>query len=221
MILADHVTTETGTGCVHTAPAHGQDDFIVGQQYGLPVDNPVGSNSCFNDTMPLFSGVHVYKANEPIVALLAERGNLLAQSDFTHSYPHCWRHKKPLIFRATPQWFISMDKQGLRASALSAIKDTKWQPAWGENRITKMVEGRPDWCISRQRTWGTPIALFVHKQTGEVHPNSVALMHQAADLIEASGVQAWYDLEPNTLLAMKRINTIKSPIFLMFGLIQV
>lgn len=200
VILAGHVTTDAGTGAVHTAPAHGQDDFVVGKAYGLPVDNPVNSSSCYKEDVPFFAGLHVYKANEPVIEKLQQTGALLARFDIEHSYPHCWRHKTPLIFRATPQWFISMDKQGLRDQALAEITKTQWYPSWGENRISKMVQGRPDWCISRQRTWGTPIALFVHKDTGELHPNAIELMHQAADKIAQGGVQAWYDLDPAELL---------------------
>jgi isoleucyl-tRNA synthetase len=200
IILGDHVTTEAGTGCVHTAPAHGQDDFVVGQHYGLPVENPVNSSSCFIDAVKDFAGMHVYKANDPIIDALKARDVLLAHEDLEHSYPHCWRHKKPLIFRATPQWFISMDKKGLRGKALAAVKKTQWQPTWGENRISKMVEMRPDWCISRQRTWGTPITIFVHKDTGALHPETLALMETVAGLIEKSGVQAWYDLDAATVL---------------------
>ncbi|EWH09003.1 isoleucyl-tRNA ligase [Catenovulum agarivorans DS-2] len=201
IILGEHVTTESGTGCVHTAPGHGQDDFVVGAKYNLEVANPVGANGVYLPGTPLFEGQHVSKANTPIVDLLRENGALVHHHNYPHSYPHCWRHKTPIIFRATPQWFISMDKAGLREKSLAEIKQTKWIPAWGEGRISNMVEGRPDWCISRQRTWGVPIALFVHSETGELHPDSPALIEQVAQQVEEKGIQAWFDIEPTDLLS--------------------
>ena len=200
IILGDHVTTDAGTGNVHTAPAHGQDDYVVAGRYDIPVNSPVNSRSCFIDGTPLVAGLHVFKANEPIVVALADSGKLLHQEKIQHSYPHCWRHKTPLIFRATPQWFISMDKNNLRKMGLEAITTVKWIPKWGESRIGKMIESRPDWCISRQRTWGIPITLFVHHETGELHPNTPALMEQVANLIEKDSVDAWFDCDPITLL---------------------
>lgn len=199
-VLGDHVTTESGTGVVHTAPGHGQEDFTVGQLYGLEVANPVGSNGVFLADTELFAGQHVFKANDAVVALLQEKGALLHHHAYEHSYPHCWRHKTPIIFRATPQWFISLEQAGLREQALSEIKGVKWIPDWGQNRIEAMVSGRPDWCISRQRTWGVPIALFVHKETTQLHPNTTALIEQVAQLVEQQGIQAWWDLEPAQLL---------------------
>ncbi len=195
VILGDHVTTESGTGCVHTAPGHGQEDFVVGQKYGLEIANPVGSNGVYLPDTELFAGQHVLKANEAVVEVLREHGALLNASKITHSYPHCWRHKTPIIFRATPQWFISMDKAGLRAKALEEIKNVQWMPEWGQNRIEGMVEGRPEWCISRQRTWGVPIALFIHKETQELHPQTLELIEKVAQLVEQKGIQAWWDLE--------------------------
>ncbi|WP_137166385.1 isoleucine--tRNA ligase [Salinimonas lutimaris] len=200
LILGLHVTTDSGTGCVHTAPAHGVDDFNVGKQYGLEVYNPVGSNGVYLDNTPMFAGQFVFKANKGIIEKVQERGNLVLNVSYEHSYPHCWRHKTPIIFRATPQWFISMDKKGLRAESLEQIRETQWIPDWGQNRIEKMVEGRPDWCISRQRTWGVPIPLYVHKTTGEIHPQSSALMEQVAQQVEQKGIQAWWDLDDATLL---------------------
>ncbi len=199
-ILGEHVTTDSGTGIVHTAPGHGQEDFVVGQKYNLEVANPVGSNGVFLPDTEYFAGQHVFKANPAVVELLKEKGALLHFAEFEHSYPHCWRHKTPIIFRATPQWFVSMDQAGLRSKALEAIKGVKWMPDWGQSRIEGMVEGRPEWCISRQRTWGVPIALFVHKETAELHPNSLELIEKVAKLVEEKGIQAWWDLEPEAIL---------------------
>jgi isoleucyl-tRNA synthetase len=193
IILGDHVTTDSGTGLVHTAPGHGLDDYIVGLQYGLEVENPVGGNGVYLDTAAVFAGEHIYKANPKIIAALNESGHLLKHTKIEHSYPHCWRHKSPIIFRATPQWFISMEAKGLRERALADIPKVIWTPAWGQNRIEAMMTGRPDWCISRQRTWGVPIPFFTHKETGELHPNTLELMETAAQKIAEGGVEAWFD----------------------------
>jgi isoleucyl-tRNA synthetase len=206
VILGEHVTTESGTGCVHTAPAHGVDDFNVGKQYDIEVYNPVGSNGVYLPGTPLFEGLHVFKANPVIIEALAESGNLILEVKYEHSYPHCWRHKTPIIFRATPQWFISMDKKALRTDSIDEIHNTQWIPEWGESRIEKMVEGRPDWCISRQRTWGVPIPLFIHKVSGEIHPNSVELMEKVAVAVEKSGIQAWWDFADEELLGSDAVN---------------
>lgn len=200
VILGDHVTLDAGTGCVHTAPAHGTEDYIAGKHYNLPIDNPVDANGCFVSQTPLFGGQYVFKANAPIIETLKTSGHLLSAAKLTHSYPHCWRHKEPLIFRATPQWFISMEAKGLRTAALEAIKDVKWIPQWGEARITGMVAGRPDWCISRQRTWGTPLALLIHKETAALHPRTAEIIETVANLVEKNGVQAWFDVELSELL---------------------
>jgi isoleucyl-tRNA synthetase len=200
VILGDHVTTEAGTGAVHTAPAHGQEDFVVGLEYGLEVYNPVGANGVFLPETEYFAGLHVLKANTDILALLQARGVLLHSEEFTHSYPHCWRHKTPIIFRATPQWFVSMQQAGLLDKALAAVDEVQWTPDWGKARIASMLGNRPDWCISRQRTWGVPIALFIHGETGELHPHTAQLMEQVAQRIERSGVDAWFDLDAAELL---------------------
>ena len=200
VILGDHVTTEAGTGAVHTAPGHGQDDYIVGNKYGIEVYNPVGSNGVFLPDTELFAGMHVNKVNDEIIKVLEQNKALLKFRKLKHSYPHCWRHKTPIIFRATPQWFISMDQNGLRDHAMKAINDTQWMPEWGKARIEGMVEGRPDWCISRQRTWGTPIALFVHKETGELHPNTQELIETVAQAIEKEGVDAWFSMNAEEIL---------------------
>ena len=207
IILGDHVSAEEGTGAVHTAPGHGVEDFAVGQKYGLVEKysaselNPVGANGVYLPGTPIFEGQFIWKANDTIIDLLRERGVLLASSKITHSYPHCWRHKTPVAFRTTPQWFIGMEQAGLREAALKSVReDVDWFPAWGEERIAGMVAGRPDWCISRQRTWGVPIALFIDKVTRHPHPRSVELMEQVAQRVEKEGVDAWYTLDA-TLVA--------------------
>jgi len=200
VILADHVTADAGTGAVHTAPGHGQEDYVVGQRYGLPVDNPVGEDGRFLPDTPIFAGEFVYDANDHVIEILKTNGTLLHHEMITHSYPHCWRHKTPLIFRATPQWFISMDQNHLREKALDAVAKTNWIPDWGQTRIADMVMRRPDWCISRQRTWGVPIALFIHKETDELHPNTVFLLEEVAKLVEEKGVEVWDEIEPKDLL---------------------
>lgn len=200
VIVGDHVTTEAGTGLVHTAPDHGPDDFVVGKKNGIEILNYVMANGVFNDETPIFAGQHVYKVDQPVVDLLVEQGRLLQQSKLKHSYPHCWRTKTPLIFRATPQWFISMNQNGLQEKAMSEVKKVKWVPEWGEARIESMLDSRPDWCISRQRTWGVPLCLFIDKQSGQPHPDSSELMAKAAEKIEEKGIQAWYDLDASELV---------------------
>ncbi len=200
IILGDHVTTEAGTGAVHTAPGHGQDDYVVGLKYGLSVDNPVGADGVFLPNTELFAGEHVFNANAHVLEVLEAKGKLVHQHAILHSYPHCWRHKTPIIFRATPQWFISMDKNKLRERALSEVKRVDWIPEWGQARIESMMEGRPDWCISRQRTWGVPITFFVHKETGELHPCTGELIEQVAKRIEQKGIEAWFELDASELL---------------------
>lgn len=201
MILGEHVTLDAGTGAVHTAPAHGQEDYIVGLQYNLPVNNPVGSDGNFLPSVQYFAGESVHKVGAHVLEVLKEHNALLAQGKLNHSYPHCWRHKTPLIFRATPQWFISMDKEGLRAKALHAIQnDVQWVPDWGQARIEGMIANRPDWCISRQRTWGVPITLFIHKETGELHPRTNELFETVAKRIEQQGIDAWFALDKAEVL---------------------
>lgn len=200
VILGQHVTLEAGTGAVHTAPGHGQEDFVVGQHYHLPVTNPVGGNGCFLDNTELFAGQFVFNANAAVIEVLAQRGQLLHQTTLQHSYPHCWRHKIPIIFRATPQWFISMNQNGLRDTVLQTLPQVQWLPDWGFNRIESMMHNRPDWCISRQRTWNAPIAVFIHQQTGELHPNTPQLLEKVAQIVSEQGINAWFELEPATLL---------------------
>ncbi|MEN8175788.1 MAG: isoleucine--tRNA ligase, partial [Pseudomonadota bacterium] len=200
VILGEHVTLEAGTGAVHTAPGHGLDDYMVGQRYDLPVDNPVGDDGRFVADTPLFAGEHVMTANDKVIAVLKAHGALLKEARFAHSYPHCWRHKTPIIFRATPQWFIGMDQNGLREAALREIDQVDWMPDWGQARIAGMVESRPDWCISRQRTWGVPIPLFVHKTSGELHPDTPRLIEEVALRVEREGVEAWFSLDIENFL---------------------
>jgi isoleucyl-tRNA synthetase len=200
VILGDHVTTDAGTGAVHTAPAHGQDDFVVGKAYGLEVYNPVAANGTFLPDTEFFAGQHVFKANDNVIEALSERGRLLLHKPLEHSYPHCWRHKSPIIFRATPQWFVSMTQNGLLDTAMKEVDAVNWMPGWGRARIESMMQERPDWCVSRQRTWGAPIALLVHKDTAELHPNTPALIEEIAKRVEGAGIQAWFDLEVSELL---------------------
>ncbi len=200
VILGEHVTTDAGTGAVHTAPGHGQEDFMVGQKYGLEVYNPVGNNGVFVEGTELLAGMHVNKANEFIINLLEQNDVLIAHAEITHSYPHCWRHKTPIIFRATPQWFVSMKQNGLDAMANKAIQGVEWLPSWGKARIESMVAERPDWCISRQRTWGVPIALCVHKHTQQLHSDTEQLIEKVAKLVEAQGIDGWFNLDLNDLL---------------------
>lgn len=206
-ILGEHVTTDAGTGAVHTAPGHGLEDYVVGERYGLAVENPVGEDGKFLPGTELFAGEHVFKANDHVIEVLKARGALLHVTALSHSYPHCWRHKTPIIFRATSQWFISMER--LREPALRAIAGTKWVPDWGEARIQGMVENRPDWCISRQRAWGVPIPLFVHRQTGEAHPNIDRLIEEVAQRVEQRGIEAWFDLKPEEVLGQDAENYAK------------
>ena len=200
IVVGHHVTTDAGTGAVHTAPGHGQDDYVIGMKYGLPIDNPVDSHGVFLPNTELFAGQHVFKANPNVVEALKEKGKLVHHHDILHSYPHCWRHKTPIIFRATSQWFISMDKEKLRDQAMSEVKRVDWVPDWGQARIESMIEGRPDWCISRQRTWGVPITLFVHKETRELHPRTAELVETVAKRIEEKGIEAWFELEAAELI---------------------
>ena len=200
VVIGDHVTLEAGTGAVHTAPGHGQDDFEIGKKYGLEVYNPVGDNGCFLDSTEYFAGEHVFKANDHVIEVLKENNALMHVEKFEHSYPHCWRHKTPIIFRATPQWFISMEQAGLRDLAMAEIKKVEWVPNWGQARIESMIENRPDWCISRQRYWGVPIPLFVHKETQEIHPRTAELIEEVAKHIEKTGIQAWFSLTAEDLL---------------------
>jgi isoleucyl-tRNA synthetase len=192
MLPGDHVTTEAGTGLVHTAPAHGVEDFYLGKKFGLEVTQFVKGDGLYDESLPLFGGLHVYKAGAPIIEKLNELGALLWQGEIVHSYPHSWRSKAPLIFRTTPQWFLSMETTGLRDKALKAIKEVKWIPERGQRRIESMIEDRPDWCISRQRTWGVPLAIFMHKETREPLRDE-AVQNRIADIFEQEGADSWFE----------------------------
>ena len=224
IICGEHVTLEAGTGLVHTAPAHGVDDYIVARKYGLSGTNPVGDDGKFHPDTPLVGGMSVWQANDIVVQALEENGALLKTEKLRHSYPHCWRHKTPIIFRATRQWFISMDKtpaainaaataspmqhtpsgsdtdSTLRIHADAAVSHTRFFPDWGRARLEAMIRNRPDWCISRQRNWGVPMALFVHKETHLPHPQTEALLEQIALRVEKQGIEAWFALDASELL---------------------
>jgi len=228
IICGEHVTLEAGTGLVHTAPAHGLDDYFVGQKYNLPTDNPVGDDGKFIAGTPLVGGMFVWKANDVVIDALQASGHLLHLEKVQHSYPHCWRHKTPIIFRSTPQWFIGMDKvaypvaadveklvqekrshvgvqashdgRSLRELANKAVEQTKFFPSWGRARLEAMIKNRPDWCVSRQRNWGVPMPFFVHKETGQLHPRTSELLEQVAQRVERDGIEAWFSLDSVDLL---------------------
>jgi isoleucyl-tRNA synthetase len=188
LILGSHVTLEAGTGCVHTAPGHGADDYKVGLKYGLEILSPVGPNGTYTEEVPEYKGINIFKANPMIIDRLKASGHLLSFKEFEHSYPHCWRSKTPLIFRATPQWFNGLDQEStqIRTKTLKALNDIQFFPAWGEARLRAMMENRPDWCLSRQRVWGVPIPIFYCKKTGQPLAD-YDVMLKVADVIEKEG----------------------------------
>ncbi|MNJ23319.1 Isoleucine--tRNA ligase [compost metagenome] len=206
--LADYVELGAGTGVVHSAPAYGEDDFVTCKRYGMVNDDiltPVQSNGVYVQSLEFFGGQFIWKANPAIVDKLSEVDALMHSETISHSYMHCWRHKTPLIYRATAQWFVGMDKQPdngdtLRNRAVKAIEETKFVPAWGQARLHSMIANRPDWCISRQRNWGVPIPFFLNKQTGELHPRTVELMEEVAKRVEKEGIEAWFKMDAAELL---------------------
>ncbi|MFT7211976.1 MAG: isoleucyl-tRNA synthetase, partial [Granulosicoccus sp.] len=200
LILGDYVTTEAGTGAVHTAPDHGVDDFYAAQKHDLGLLDSVNDHGVFREHVELFAGEHVMKVDAHMLEELEQRGRLVKSEKYKHSYPFCWRTKTPIIYRATPQWFIGMDTHELRKDTLAEIEKVQWIPDWGQSRIHGMIAGRPDWCISRQRYWGVPLPLFLNKQSGELHPDTANLIEKAATKIEAQGIQAWFDLDSAELL---------------------
>jgi isoleucyl-tRNA synthetase len=227
IICGEHVTLEAGTGLVHTAPAHGLDDYFVGQKYHLPTDNPVGDDGKFIASTPLVGGMFVWKANDVVIDALQASGHLLHLEKVQHSYPHCWRHKTPIIFRSTPQWFIGMDnvaypvaaeveklvREGrsqaqhdgprLRDLANRAVEHTTFFPSWGRARLEAMIKNRPDWCVSRQRNWGVPMPFFVHRDTMQLHPRTSELLEQVAQRVERDGIEAWFSLNSVDLLGVE------------------
>jgi len=207
--FADYVTLDTGTGVVHSAPAYGVEDFISCKAHGMKdaeIISPVMGNGVYASSLPLFGGQFLWKANPQIVEVLDQAGSLLHQHKYTHSYMHCWRHKTPIIYRATSQWFAGMDivpndsDKTLRETALAGIEATQFYPAWGKQRLHSMIVNRPDWTLSRQRQWGVPMAFFVHKETGALHPNSAALLDEVAARVEQAGIETWQTIEPSDLL---------------------
>ena len=206
LLLGEHVTTDAGTGLVHTAPAHGLEDYFVCNKYGIELYNPVNAEGRYIGEVLRVAGMTVWQANPVIIDWLRENERLLCEAKIEHSYAHCWRHKTPLIYRATGQWFIGMDKAGtdgktLRDKAIKAVDDTEFFPAWGRARLQAMIEGRPDWVVSRQRYWGTPMTFFAHKESGELHPDSAALLEKIAKRIEEKGINAWFELDKAELLS--------------------
>ena len=224
VFLADYATADDGTGIVHSSPAYGVEDFNSCVANGIATDdilNPVQGNGRYVDDLPLFGGLNIWKAAPLVIEKLREHERLFATHDIVHSYPHCWRHKTPVIYRAAAQWFVRMDEgegvftthkagKTLRQLALAAIEETSFYPANGKNRLQGMIAGRPDWCISRQRNWGVPLPFFIHTATGELHPRTMQIMDQAADMVEANGVEAWSKASAESIIGLDAPDYIKS-----------
>src|SRR3954467_403404 len=222
--LADYATADDGTGIVHSSPAYGVDDFNSCVSHGMKIDeilNPVQGSGVYEPTLPLFGGQFIWKAQQAIIDALRDAGRLFATSQITHSHPHCWRHKTPVIYRAAAQWFVRMDEgegvftkdkapQTLRKLALAAIEETSFYPENGKVRLRDMIAGRPDWCISRQRNWGVPLPFFIHTATGELHPRTMEIMDQAAAMVEVGGIEAWSKASAESILGAEAADYIKS-----------
>ncbi|MFM8463169.1 MAG: class I tRNA ligase family protein, partial [Burkholderiaceae bacterium] len=207
--LGEYVTADSGTGIVHSAPAYGLEDYASCKAHGMRDDeilSPVMGDGHFASTLPLFGGMTIWDASKPICAALEQAGALFKLIMFDHSYMHCWRHKTPIVYRATSQWFAAMDRRpnaggaSLRETALAAVEATRFYPAWGKARLHGMIANRPDWTLSRQRQWGVPMPFFVHKETGELHPNTPALLEKIASLVAQQGIEAWHQIDPAELL---------------------
>jgi len=210
VILADHVTIDAGTGCVHTAPDHGPDDFLVAQKYGIGTLNFVDDNGVYRKNVPLFAKNHVHKVHDEILRVLTEQSSLFFASKIQHSYPHCWRTKTPLIFRTTPQWFMKTSSPIFSEKSTGALSSIQWIPNGGENRLKAMLDTSPDWCLSRQRLWGTPMPFVVHKETDELHPEMSRLIESVAGLIEEKGLIAWHELDLQDLIGNEATDYKKS-----------
>ncbi|WWO99580.1 MAG: isoleucine--tRNA ligase [Candidatus Dasytiphilus stammeri] len=210
VLLSNHVTLNMGTGIVHLAPSHGMDDYMVCKKQNISPINLIESNGCYKrNTHPELDGVSIFKANEIIIKILKKSGVLLHIQNIQHSYAHCWRHKSPIIFRVTEQWFVNMEHKQLREKSIESINQMKWIPSWGKERIKFMIAHRPDWCISRQRTWGVPMPLFIHKESGNLHPNTLDIIEKVANLVKKKGIQAWWDLLPIDILPKNDLEKYK------------
>ncbi|WP_343183190.1 isoleucine--tRNA ligase [Buchnera aphidicola (Neophyllaphis podocarpi)] len=210
VILGNHVNINSGSGAVHTAPDHGLEDYIISKKYKIKPINIVDNKGNYTNKINcLLNKVNVLKADKIIIQLINEKKKLLSNNKIIHSYPHCWRHKIPTIFRSTTQWFISMEQKKLRKKSLQGIKNVKWMPLWGKERMEFMINNRPDWCISRQRTWGVPMPLFIHKDTGILHPETIKIMEIVANYVEKEGISAWWNIDIKKLLGKKYKNYIK------------
>ncbi|HXK00313.1 MAG TPA: isoleucine--tRNA ligase, partial [Buchnera sp. (in: enterobacteria)] len=210
IILAQHVTEDIGTGAVHTAPDYGQDDYNVSKKYRIQLTNIIDSKGYFKKNIhPELNNLNIFQSNNTIIQILHKKKILLYKSNILHSYPHCWRHKTPIISKATPQWFFKIDHINLRKKSIKEIQNVTWVPNWGKTRMESMIANRPDWCISRQRTWGIPITLFIHKKTGDLHPNTIFLIEKIAKKIELEGIQIWWDLKLTDLIETNNADQYK------------